>query len=198
MNQTPRRLHIKKYPNRRFYDATRSRHVTLQEVYQLVRDGFSVTVTDSRNNDDITNIILMQILLEKDPPKLEFFPSWILHSMIRSSNNAVRAFLEQSFGPFARTLSQSQRGLDEVMDRAMRGEITTPADWAGVMMRAFQPPMAQPTGQNGEFPEPSSEPPPSMDAPDALESLQKQIEMLSRKLSQLELGSAREEQGESP
>ena len=71
-------LQIKKYPNRRYYDATRSCHVTLQEVYDLVRDGQDVCVTDSRTGEDITNLNLMQDMLEKDQPKLDVFPSRVI------------------------------------------------------------------------------------------------------------------------
>ena len=46
-------LDIRKYPNRRYYDATRSRHLTLPEIRNLIRDGYDVTVTDSRSGADI-------------------------------------------------------------------------------------------------------------------------------------------------
>ena len=34
-----KRLRIRKYPNRRYYDSTRSRHMTLEEIYAAIRDG---------------------------------------------------------------------------------------------------------------------------------------------------------------
>ena len=52
--ESPRRLIIKKYPNRRYYDATRSRHVTFEELHSLVRDGYELQVTDSKTGEDIT------------------------------------------------------------------------------------------------------------------------------------------------
>ena len=66
---------IKKYPNRRFYDVTRSRHVTLNDLYELVQVGERILVTDSKTGADITNIVLTQIILEHDPPKLDLFPA---------------------------------------------------------------------------------------------------------------------------
>ena len=45
--ETPRKhLDVRKYPNRRYYDATHSRHMTLEELRSLIRDGYDITVTD--------------------------------------------------------------------------------------------------------------------------------------------------------
>ncbi len=52
------RLEIKKYPNRRFYDVTRSRHVTLNDLHELVQAGNEIVVTDTATGADITNIVL--------------------------------------------------------------------------------------------------------------------------------------------
>ena len=62
----PEVIQIKKYPNRRYYDTSNSRHVTLQEMHDLIVSGKDICVTDSRNGDDITNLVLTQILLERD------------------------------------------------------------------------------------------------------------------------------------
>ena len=58
------RLNIRKYPNRRYYDTTRSRAITLEEIHQFIRDGHEVQITDSKTDEDITAQILAQIILE--------------------------------------------------------------------------------------------------------------------------------------
>lgn len=183
MNGTPGHLalRIRKYPNRRFYDVTRSRHVTLQDLHEAILEGHSVEVLDSKSGEDITNVILVQILLEKDPPKLHFFPSWILHSMVRSKPSTLRTTLDRFFSPLTGPMAQTQRSLDEVMNRALAGEIVTPLDWTQAMMRAFAPPT-----DNGltESPPPA----PEASAPDepGLRELREQVETLSRKLADME------------
>ena len=59
---------LKKYPNRRYYDTTQSRHITLDEIYAMIRGGVDVHVTDSKTGEDITAKVLAQIILEHDPP----------------------------------------------------------------------------------------------------------------------------------
>jgi len=151
-------LQIKKYPNRRYYDTTRSCHVTLQEVHDLVVSGQDVSITDSRTGDDITNLVLMQIILEKDQPKLDIFPSSILHLMIRSNRQALRGYVDRFFTPFTGMLAQSQKQFDAYMRNAMAGRLVTPMDWAGSMLDAFgassngsasEEPAEPPAGDNG-------------------------------------------------
>src|SRR5206468_2997082 len=70
---------IKKYPNRRFYNVSRSRHETLNDLHELVQAGHQIHVIDSKTGHDITNVVLTQIILEHDPPKLDLFPAALLH-----------------------------------------------------------------------------------------------------------------------
>ncbi len=77
-------LQIRKYPNRRYYDATRSRHVKLLDIRKAVQAGCFVCVRDSRTDEDITNQVLGQIILNDDGVKLSVVPPEALHHLIRS------------------------------------------------------------------------------------------------------------------
>ena len=81
-------LQIRKYPNRRYYDATRSRHVRLQDIRKAVQAGSFVCVRDSRTDEDITNLVLAQIILNSDTAKLSVVPPEALHHLIRSDTTS--------------------------------------------------------------------------------------------------------------
>ena len=57
---------LKKYPNRRLYDSTASKYVTLKDVRTLIGKGESIEVEDSKDGSDITRSVLMQILSEQE------------------------------------------------------------------------------------------------------------------------------------
>ena len=57
---------IKRYPNRKLYDMTDSRYITLNEIADLVRDGVEIRVIDSKTSEDITKITLAQVLLAEE------------------------------------------------------------------------------------------------------------------------------------
>ena len=57
---------LKKYPNRRLYDTTDSRYVTIGDLRRLIIAGESIKVEDSRDGGDLTRSVLMQILAEQE------------------------------------------------------------------------------------------------------------------------------------
>jgi polyhydroxyalkanoate synthesis repressor PhaR len=99
-------LRIRKYSNRRLYDTTRSRHLTADELWELVRAGHDVVVTDSATGADITHQVLTQMILERDPPKLEVFPTTLLHEIIRANQQMWRRFVEQWLAGMTAAISQ--------------------------------------------------------------------------------------------
>lgn len=57
---------LKKYPNRRLYDTTTSRYITVDDVRKLIVKGESITVEDSKDGTDLTRSVLLQILSEQE------------------------------------------------------------------------------------------------------------------------------------
>jgi polyhydroxyalkanoate synthesis repressor PhaR len=79
---------IKKYENRRLYDATNSRYVNLDEVAQFVQRGYDVRVIDVASGEDITRVILTQIIAEGAKTPDSSFPLDILRQMVVASGRA--------------------------------------------------------------------------------------------------------------
>ncbi len=57
-------LEIRKYANRRYYDSTKSRHLSLDQIHKLILSGSNIRVVDAQTGQDITAKVLTQILLE--------------------------------------------------------------------------------------------------------------------------------------
>ncbi len=87
---------IVRYPNRRYYDRSQGRYVTLQEIAAMVREGKAVCVRDSKTNDDLTSTTLTQIILDQHPERMELLPVPVLHLMIRT-NGVVLGLLREYF-----------------------------------------------------------------------------------------------------
>lgn len=76
---------IKKYENRRLYDTTNSRYVNLEEVAQLLQQGSDVQVIDVATGEDITRLILTQIIVEDAKTQDSKFPLDLLREMVVAS-----------------------------------------------------------------------------------------------------------------
>lgn len=78
-------IRIRKYPNRRLYDTSRSTHLTHDEVLAIVRRGQRVQISDSRTETDITNEVLLQILIAREPGVVAALPTATLFAIARST-----------------------------------------------------------------------------------------------------------------
>jgi polyhydroxyalkanoate synthesis repressor PhaR len=112
-------LEIRKYPNRRYYDATRSTHVTLEQIHELIRAGHDIRVTDSKTGEDITGKVLAQIILDQDPMKLAVFPDALLHKLIRTNEQLVEDFVEKYFNQALDAFLRSQKQFEEYLRHAV-------------------------------------------------------------------------------
>ena len=79
---------IKKYENRRLYDSTNSRYINLEEVAQMVQEGREVQVVDAASGEDLTRLVLTQIIVEQAKNPGSAFPLDILRQMVAATNRA--------------------------------------------------------------------------------------------------------------
>ncbi|MFZ9880170.1 MAG: polyhydroxyalkanoate synthesis regulator DNA-binding domain-containing protein [Phycisphaerales bacterium] len=82
-------IRIRKYPNRRLYDTSRSTHLTHDEVLAIVRRGQRVQISDSRTEADITNEVMLQILVARDPALVSALPTAALLTIARATPEAI-------------------------------------------------------------------------------------------------------------
>ncbi len=76
---------IKRYSNRKLYDMTDSRYITLDRIAEYVRAGQEIQVVDNQTQEDLTAVILSQILFEQEKRKRGgFLPISTLQSILQS------------------------------------------------------------------------------------------------------------------
>jgi polyhydroxyalkanoate synthesis repressor PhaR len=143
-NTQLKKLEIRKYPNRRYYDVTRSRHLTLEDIRGLVRDGHDIRVTDSKTSADITAKVLAQIILELDAEKIEVFPVALLMRLIRVNDRLVQDFMERYFDQAVGAFIQYRRQFEEQLRGGEGlGALYSPfANWNRAVFNPFGMPAA--------------------------------------------------------
>lgn len=93
----PGQVIIKKYSNRRLYDSTNKKYVTLDDIAALIREGNEVKVIDSQTGADISKVILIQVVLESEKNKEDILPVSFLHMLIKYGNKVAKDFFENYF-----------------------------------------------------------------------------------------------------
>lgn len=96
---------IKKYPNRRLYDTSRSQYINLDYIHQLINEHEDFEVVDSKSGADLTKNILLQIISEEETSEQQsLLTNQLLKQLIRFYGSDmqvfVRQYLEQSLTNF--------------------------------------------------------------------------------------------------
>jgi polyhydroxyalkanoate synthesis repressor PhaR len=175
-----KRLEIKKYPNRRYYDATQSRHLTLDEIRSLIQQGYDLRVMDARTSADITAQVLTQIILELDTPKIDSLPVPLLVRIIRMNDQLVKDFIEKYFNQALKSFLDYQQQVEEQIRRThgLPSVFPSVSAWTKAMLEPFASAWA------GRVPEAPAEPAAAAAAAEAA-ALQQQVGELRAQLAQL-------------
>jgi polyhydroxyalkanoate synthesis repressor PhaR len=166
---------IKKYENRRLYDTTNSRYVNLEDVAALVRQGIDVEVQDAKTGEDLTRLILTQIVVEDAKERESALPLDVLRQLVLASGRASQE-----------ALAQYIRSISDLYQKAYQALI--PTNPVELMRAMFGSPA--PSSRYFGFPPPAPaaaapEPgPPPKDESERLAALLQRIEELERRLEE--------------
>jgi polyhydroxyalkanoate synthesis repressor PhaR len=104
---------IKRYPNRRLYDTSAGKYVNLRDVGALVRAGTGVRVVDARTGEDLTRLILTQVIVEDAKEQPSALPLELLRQLILASDHAGREFLTWYLGSAFDTYQKVQSSVED-------------------------------------------------------------------------------------
>lgn len=112
---------IRKYANRRLYDAESSRHVRLAEVREMIAGGRDIKVIDDVSGEDITRSVLVQLVAEQEIGGRPVLSDELLVQIIRFYGHPIQgvlgAYLQQGLEAF----SGQQRALQASMQKLAEG-----------------------------------------------------------------------------
>jgi polyhydroxyalkanoate synthesis repressor PhaR len=96
---------IKRYPNRRLYDTTKSHYVNLDYIRELVISNQEFKIVDSKTSEDKTRSILVQIISEEETSERQsLLTNTLLKRLIcfygNDNQDYLQQFLEQSLAAF--------------------------------------------------------------------------------------------------
>ncbi len=113
---------IKKYANRRLYDTGRSSYVTLEDLCQMVKEGYDFMVVDAKSGEDLTRSVMTQIIAEQEGKEGQnLLPTNFMKQLIGfygdNMGKFVPNYLEQAFDEF----TKKQDEFREQMNKSFGG-----------------------------------------------------------------------------
>ena len=106
-----RRRVIKRYSNRKLYDTTESKYVTLLELADLIRAGEDVQVIDNASKEDKTEVTLALIISEELKTQPRDIPLSALRSLIRERGGKWLSHLRE--GPIGKLIPKESEPDDQ-------------------------------------------------------------------------------------
>ncbi|HEX7013785.1 MAG TPA: polyhydroxyalkanoate synthesis repressor PhaR [Steroidobacteraceae bacterium] len=147
---------IKKYANRRLYDASQSRHITLDDVRNMIVAGERVKVIEDKTNEDITRLILLQVIADQEQFGRPILSTPLLEALIRFYGNSMQSFLSAWLEKSVETFMEQQQSLGrsgrpatlEALSDLTRQNFELWIKMQEAMLTAFAPPRGrEPEGE---------------------------------------------------
>ncbi|RZZ87056.1 polyhydroxyalkanoate synthesis repressor PhaR [Pseudoxanthomonas winnipegensis] len=122
---------IKKYPNRRLYDTEISSYITIEDVRQLIVDGEEFEVRDAKSGEDLTRLVLLQIISDQEQDGEPLLSTQLLSQIIRFYGDSLQGFmgnyLERSMQMFMDQQAQFRQQMGNLLGQtpwAMMNQLT--------------------------------------------------------------------------
>jgi len=119
-NQAKKPRIVKRYQNRKLYDTSASRYVTLDDIASLIRTGEDVQIIDNQNQDDLTSVTLTQIIFEQEKKKKSLLPLSALRDIIQSGGEKIVDFVQSTLESGASSISHARDEAEKVLEKIIK------------------------------------------------------------------------------
>ncbi|MCK6570777.1 hypothetical protein L6V77_06625 [Myxococcota bacterium] len=130
---------IKRYPNRRLYDTQASQYITLEDLAGLLAEGREVQVVDSKDGQDLTRRVLVQVLLlDEQAHKLDCLPVDFLRTLIRLKDPSMMKLFEHYVGTTLQTFTIAQQAMQQNLE-LLQKMAPAPTELLGNLINRLRP-----------------------------------------------------------
>ncbi len=111
---------IKRYQNRKLYDTSQSRYVTLNDIADMIKNGEDVKIIDNQSKEDLTSLTLTQIIFEQEKKKKSLLPLPALRDIIRSGPSQVVDFVASKADEVVHSITHARDEVEDYLDKMIK------------------------------------------------------------------------------
>lgn len=175
-------LTIKRYPNRKFYDTEEKRYITLDDIGERIRVGREIEVIDQGSGEEITSVVLTQIIFEQEKKQSGFVPRAVLTGLVQAGGYTMGRMRSALSNPLE-LLKQIDEEIENRIDQLIKqGELAEDEArrWRDKLLPAEETAPPKPELDEEQFQQMLDER--GVPSRTELETLTEQIEILMSKL----------------
>ena len=128
---------IKRYANRKLYNTSTSRYITLKGIAELIDEGREIRVVDNESGEDITSVTLSQILVDTERSQGTVHGT-VLSDLIQRSGDALYSALRRGVGDASDSFDQLGRGVRSFLDNKIDNAKDAGRDWVALATPDFE------------------------------------------------------------
>lgn len=86
---------IKRYQNRKYYDEREAAYITLNQIFELVRNGEEVSVVDfsEQRPKNITSEVLLKVIMDQENKRVDLLDTETLKTVIKAGDGTLSGFI---------------------------------------------------------------------------------------------------------
>ena len=111
---------IKRYANRKLYDMTDKKYITLDGISELIKAGKKISVMDNKTGEDLTSGIVSQILARDGQVKGNDLASKVLIQLLRKGPGTLVDYGKKYVSLWDRALTMADEEIDKLVDRLVK------------------------------------------------------------------------------
>jgi polyhydroxyalkanoate synthesis repressor PhaR len=111
---------IKRYINRKLYDSTDKKYITLDGVSELIKAGEQITVTDNKTGEDLTSAIITQVLGRDTQARSGDLTSRILIQLLRKGPGTLVDYGKKYVSMWDKALTAADEEIEKRVDRLIK------------------------------------------------------------------------------
>jgi polyhydroxyalkanoate synthesis repressor PhaR len=108
---------IKRYANRKLYDTTDKKYITLDQISKLIKGGKEISVVDNKTGEDITSATVSQCLARDRKKKSSEAESNVLIQLLRKGPGTLVDYGRKYVSLWERALTMADEEIDKMVDR---------------------------------------------------------------------------------
>ncbi len=107
---------IKKYANRKLYDTTAKKYVSMDRLSDLIKSGEEVMIQDNETGKDITSSVVSQILAREKTKDDEGVPSGVLIQILRKGGGTVVSYARRYTAIWQSAITMAEDEVDKLVN----------------------------------------------------------------------------------
>jgi polyhydroxyalkanoate synthesis repressor PhaR len=111
---------IKKYANRKMYDRTDKRYITMDQLSELIKSGEEVSIVDNNTGEDLTSAIVSQLIGREKTGRDKGVSSRVLMQLLRKGGGTLGDYAKKYTSLWQSAFTMAEGEVDKLINRLVK------------------------------------------------------------------------------